>query len=102
MSLNLTTNSYEKMNDTNKLLYLILGELREIKQALGDSQTNELNKPKVVVSKNKEKPAKKQVDSNKAKQVQNTCKYCGEVIEGNKGNLMAHYRKCEKRKKEGG
>ena len=98
MNLNLTTNSYEKMSDTNKLLYLILGELREFKQALGDSQTNELNKPKVVTSKNKEKPAKKQADGNKAKQAQNTCKYCGEVIEGNKGNLMAHYKKCEKRK----
>ena len=98
MNLNLTTNSYEKMNDTNKLLYLILGELQEIKQALGDSQSNEAKPSKVVDSKIKQKPAKKQAESNETKQGQNACKYCGEVIEGNKGNLMAHYRKCEKRK----
>ena len=102
MDLKLTTNSYEKMNDTNKLLYLILGELREIKQALGDSQPNEIKQPKAVPSKIKQKPAKKQTEGNKPKQTQNACKYCGEVIEGNKGNLMAHYKKCEKRKKEGG
>ena len=98
MNLNLTTNSYEKMSDTNKLLYLILGELREIKQVLGDSQSNETEKPKAVASKNKQKPTKKQAGGNKPKQGQNACKYCGEVIEGNKGNLMAHYKKCEKRK----
>jgi len=102
MNLNLTTNSYEKMSDTNKLLYLILGELREIKQALGGLQSSEAKKPKAVTSKKKEKPVKKQAGGNKAKQGQNTCKYCGEVIEGNKGNLMAHYKKCEKRKEEGG
>ena len=98
MNLNLTTNSYEKMSDTNKLLYLILSELREIKRALGDSQANEIKQPKAVPSKIKQKPAKKQTESNKTKQAQNACKYCGEVVEGNKGNLMAHYRKCEKRK----
>jgi len=25
------------------------------------------------------------------------CKYCGEVVEGNRGNLLSHIRKCEKR-----
>ena len=98
MSLNLTTNSYEKMNDTNKLLYLILGELQEIKQALNRPQTNDKEQGKANTRQVKQKANTGQIEANKVRQGTNTCKYCGEVIEGNRGNLMAHYRKCEKRK----
>ena len=98
MNLNLTTNSYEKMNDTNKLLYLILGELQEIKQALNRPQTSDKKQGKANTQPKPKKSTTGQIEANKPKQGANTCKYCGEVIEGNKGNLMAHYRKCEKRK----
>ena len=101
MTLNLTTNSYEKMTDTNKLLYLILGELQEIKQVLNAPQTSDKKQGKANTQPKPKKPTTGQIKANKAKQGASACKYCGEVIEGNRGNLMAHYRKCEKRKGSG-
>ena len=98
MNLNLTTNSYEKMTDTNKLLYLIFGELQAIRQVLSGSQLNEVKQPKTNTRAKPKKSATKQIKGNQGRQGTSACKYCGEVIEGNKGNLMAHYRKCEKRK----
>lgn len=101
MNLNLTTNSYEKMTDTNKLLYLILSELQEIKQALNCPQTSDKKQDKANTQPKPKKSATKQIKGNQGRQGTSACKYCGEVIEGNKGNLMAHYRKCEKRKGSG-
>ena len=99
MNLNLTTNSYEKMTDTNKLLYLILSELQEIKQALNCPQTSDKKQGKANTRQVKQKANTGQIETSETKKGASACKYCGEVIEGNKGNLMAHYRKCEKRKK---
>ncbi len=101
MELKLTTNSYEKMTDTNKLLYLILGELQAIRQVLSGPKLSEVKQGKANTKPKPKKSTTGQIKANKPKQAVNTCKYCGEVIEGNRGNLMAHYRKCEKRKGSG-
>jgi hypothetical protein len=102
MSLNLTTNSYEKMTDTNKLLYLILGELREIKQALNCPQTSDKKQVKANTQPKPKKSTTGQIEGNQAKAGGFTCKFCGEVVEGNRGNLLAHIRQCPERKKGSG
>lgn len=79
----------QNASDTNKLLWLILQELRRINQ-VGQA----INQPE------EERPATAQilaVKGNGDKPGQNLCKYCGEMIDGNKGKLLAHIRKCPSR-----
>ncbi len=102
MNLNLTTNSYEKMTDTNKLLYLILGELQAIRQALNCPQASDKKQGKANTQPKPKKSATKQIKGNQGRQGISACKYCGEVIEGNRGNLLAHIRKCPEHKKGSG
>ncbi len=102
MELKLTTNSYENMTDTNKLLYLILGELQAIRQVLTGSQLNEAKQDKANTQPEPKKSTTKEIEGNRDKQGENTCKYCGEVISGNRGNLLAHIRKCPEHKKGSG
>ena len=95
MDLKLTCSNPANMTDTNKLLYFICSELEQLKQIVGvefspphdDSKLFE-----VVDGTTKENVSEGQTKDNALK-----CKYCGRVIEGNKGNLLAHIRKCDKR-----
>lgn len=102
MNLNLTTNSYEKMTDTNKLLYLVLGELQGIREALNKSRLNEQVFGDSEGRETKQNSIAGQIEGNQAKAEGFTCKYCGEVVEGNRGNLLAHIRQCSERKKGSG
>ena len=85
------TSRPENMSDTNKLLFSILMELKSINS--------------VIIHENKEKRSRAQTGSNKKKRIDKSgneggcCKFCGEFVPGNRGQLLAHYRKCEKRPK---
>lgn len=81
----------ENMSDTNKLLWLILQELRRLNPS-GQviNQPEEKNVPTTQIL---------AVEENDGKKEQHQCKYCGEMVEGNRGNLLAHIRnKCPARK----
>ena len=104
MNLNLTCGSYERMTDTNKLLYLIYGEivsLREaIERSLADPCGGDAGLGSVFV--HADTPNADTSPTDNAESIEgNKCKYCGDFIEGNRGNLLAHIRKCPERKKEG-
>jgi hypothetical protein len=81
------------MTDTNKLLYLIYGEVQQTRQALETILGNIIGppEPQNVTTGQIEAPESKEGHK---------CKYCGEIVEGNRGNLLAHIRKCESRSKE--
>lgn len=91
----------ENMSDTNKLLYLIYGELTQIHEILNRANlspiSNEKDEFNTIGPARKQKPATGKTDGNQTKDV-HICKYCGEKIEGNMGNLLAHIKKCPKRK----
>ena len=121
MNLNLTCGSYERMTDTNKLLYLIYGEMMQIRQTLDSANLGLL-----IKELEREATERSLVDpcggdtglggvlghtdtqnahtspTDNAESIEgNKCKYCGDFIPGNRGNLLAHIRKCPERKKEG-
>ncbi len=104
MDLKLTCNSYEKMADTNKLLYLLLVEVREIKNILLQGQTETLtydsNQSGKQVNANTQEDAERS-SQGKIETLEKRqgfyCKYCNEFVEGNRGDLLAHIRKCPKR-----
>lgn len=104
MDLNLTCSNYNRMTDTNKLLYLIYGELMQIKQVLNSANLGllikELEQEQADVHPEPQNVTTGLVGVN-AEAEGLTCKYCGEMIPGNRGNLLAHIRKCPERKKEG-
>lgn len=97
MGLNLTTSNYGNMSDTNKLLYLIYGELVQIRQVLFKAEIDSLQSEKLSgdseVNVMQEDSTEGHTEANAMK-----CKYCGEMVDGNRGNLLAHIRKCPERK----
>lgn len=121
MNLNLTCGSYERMSDTNKLLYLIYGELMQIRQTLDSANLGSLIKEleREAIERSladpcggdrasggvlgrADTPNADTSPTDNAESIEgNKCKYCGDFIEGNRGNLLAHIRKCPERKKEG-
>jgi hypothetical protein len=104
MDLNLTCSNYNRMTDTNKLLYLIYGELVSLREAIERSLASPCQGDRgldgVVVHPEPQNVTTGLVGVN-AEGEGLTCKYCGEMIPGNRGNLLAHIRKCPERKKEG-
>jgi len=72
----------ENMNDTNKLLWLILQELKENKGNCSKKKAKRVTEPI-------------KAQSNDVAHEGHKCKYCGEFIPGNRGNFLAHCRKCE-------
>lgn len=101
MDLKLTCSNLDKMTDTNKLLYGIFVLLSEIaegknKAAIG-SLAIETDGGKANNHQENKNSSTQATEPNAVKEGRN-CKYCGEFIEGNQGNYLAHVRKCEKRK----
>ena len=96
MDLKLTTSNPANMTDTNKLLYFIYGELVMIRRTLFkdeiDPLQGESDATKPVNRLEQEHSAESRTEPNGL-----TCKYCGELVKGNRGNLLAHIRKCDKR-----
>ena len=88
------------MTDTNKLLYLIYGEVQQIRQILDradiDSLLRELKQENTEVQTEPQSVTTEQIEPALLKGG-HTCRYCGEFVEGNKGKLLAHIRKCPKR-----
>jgi len=100
MNLGLTTGKYENMTDTNKLLYLIYGEVKRIREVFDGANIDPLVSVKaldnVEVQPEPDNPTTGQIEATQLKEGRN-CKYCAEFIEGNKGDYLAHVRKCPKR-----
>lgn len=92
MDLKLTFPRYDKMTDTNKLLYLIYGELVSIREALTPTET----RSGIDTQPTQETVPTEQVEAPNTKDGFK-CKYCDEIIPGNRGNLLAHIRQCSKR-----
>ena len=105
MNLNLTTGKYENMTDTNKLLYLIYGEVQQIRQVLDGadlgSLLKELGQDNTISQPEPQNVTTEQTEPTQSKEGLK-CKYCGEIVPGNRGNLLAHIRKCPKRAKGSG
>lgn len=101
MDLKLTCSNPDKMTDTNKLLYgifVLLSEMGEGKgKALTDSMASETDGGNTNNRQENKISSTQATEPNAVKEGRN-CKYCGEFIEGNQGNYLAHVRKCEKRK----
>jgi hypothetical protein len=104
MNLNLTCSNPANMTDTNKLLYLIYGEVQQIRQVLDtanlDSLLKELGQDDTISQPEPQNVTTGQIELTQSKEGLK-CKYCGEIVTGNRGNLLAHIRKCPKRTKEG-
>lgn len=100
MDLKLTCSNPANMTDTNKLLYLIYGEVQQIRQVLDradlDSLLKELKQENTEVHPEPQKATTEPIKPTPSKEG-HKCKYCGDFIGGNKGNLLAHIRKCPKR-----
>ena len=88
------------MTDTNKLLYLIYGEVMQIRQVLDradlDSLLKELKLENTNIQPEPQNVTTGQIEPIPSKEG-HKCKYCGDFIGGNKGKLLAHIRKCPKR-----
>lgn len=91
MDINLTCNNFDRMTDTNKLLYLILVELKRLNPA---TESKDIVPAKAVKPRETKDAPKTQPEATGAMK----CKYCGRMIPGNKGNLLAHIRTCPSKK----
>ena len=96
MDLKLTTSNPANMTDTNKLLYFIYGELVMIRQTLFKGEIDSLQ-CETNVLKPVNQPEQENLTESRTEPNALICKYCGELINGNRGNLLAHIRKCDKR-----
>jgi hypothetical protein len=100
MDLGLTTGKYQNMTDTNKLLYLIYGEVKRIREVFDTAQVGSLvgdsKRGNINVQEMQKNIVVGQIEVPESKEG-HKCKYCGEFVEGNKGKLLAHIRKCPKR-----
>ena len=100
MDLNLTTGKYENMTDTNKLLYLIYGEVKRMAEVFDSANAGSLFNAGPHGNTNtqpeQEDLTTEQIEATEQKEG-HICKYCGDFIGGNKGKLLAHIRKCPKR-----
>jgi len=99
MDLKLTTSNPANMTDTNKLLYFIYGELVMIRQTLFRDEIDSLQKESNIAKPVNHQEQERSTDSH-TEPNGSICKYCGELVEGNRGNLLAHIRKCDKRTSE--
>ena len=86
MDLKLTCSNPANMTDTNKLLYLIYGEVQQIRQVLDradlDSLLKELKQENTITQPEPQNITTGQIEPSPSKEG-HICKYCGEFVKGN-------------------
>lgn len=90
------TSKIDQASDNIKLLYFIYRELVQIREALSPAVLGEVEQGNTIAQEEQKSVATGALVASNAKEGF-ACKYCGEFIEGNRGKLLAHIRKCPKR-----